>query len=126
METLLRDDEWTRWTQDKIAKHCGVSRVFVNQLSQALDVSSKRLQDGVREVERNGTMYEQNTANIGKPAPLTEPEVRASSEPLVAVEAALQSAAVAHPQRHVGQSYVCSDFEHRRRVRGAFYGEPSI
>ncbi len=37
----------------------------MNQLSR--DASCNRLQDGARTVERGGTVYQQNTANIGKP-----------------------------------------------------------
>jgi hypothetical protein len=66
--TLLNDGEWGKWPQAKIANTCGVSRKFVNQLSGQLSASCKRLQDGTREVERNGTTYEQNTAAIGKPS----------------------------------------------------------
>jgi hypothetical protein len=65
---LLSDAEWTKWPQAKIAKAANVSRVYVSQISKELP-SCKRLQDTVREVERDGVTYLQDTAAIGKPAP---------------------------------------------------------
>lgn len=67
VETLLADKEWKAWPQAKIAQACGVSREFVNRLAQTS--SCDRSQDTGRTVERNGTTYEQNTANIGKSKP---------------------------------------------------------
>lgn len=64
--TLLNDSEWNKWTQSKIAEICGVSREFVSRISSSLNISCDRSQDAIREVERNGITYEQNTANIGK------------------------------------------------------------
>jgi hypothetical protein len=65
--TLLNDAQWSKWPQPDIAKHCGVSREFVNRLSAQLAPSSDRSQDTVREVTRNGTTYTMDTSAIGKP-----------------------------------------------------------
>lgn len=73
---LLNDPEWSGWSQAKIALACGVSREYVSRLSR--DLSCDRSQDSIRTVTRNGTTYQQNTANIGaaqKAVPSTEPEV---------------------------------------------------
>lgn len=61
--TLLNDPEWSRWPQKDIAKACGVSREYVSRVGK--DVSCDRSQDSSRTVTRNGTTYQQNTANIG-------------------------------------------------------------
>lgn len=61
--TLLEDAEWSQWPQAKIAAACGVSREYVSRVSQS--VSCDRSQDAARIVQRNGTTYTQNTANIG-------------------------------------------------------------
>ena len=34
---LLNDLEWSSWTQEKIAKHCGVSQQYVSKVRQQLD-----------------------------------------------------------------------------------------
>lgn len=60
---LLNDPEWSAWPQTKIAAACGVSREYVSRLSR--DLSCDRSQDSTRTVERGGTTYQQNTANIG-------------------------------------------------------------
>jgi hypothetical protein len=70
---LLNDEEWSTWTQSKIAEACGVSREFVSRLSVEVSVSCDRSQDSRRTVTRNGTTYEQHTANIGGKAKPAEP-----------------------------------------------------
>lgn len=65
--TLLNDAEWAAWSNITIAKACGVSDHFVGVLRKPI---SDRIGDSpappTRTVTRNGTTYEQNTANIGK------------------------------------------------------------
>lgn len=91
---LLSDPEWAAWSDNQIAKACGVSHPFVATVRAAI---LKPLQDSspstppqpsrpvMRTVTRNGTTYEQNTANIGKAAkpdaptePVTPPTAEAS------------------------------------------------
>lgn len=64
VETLLRDEEWGKWSKREIARRCGVSDVFVGDVAK--DLSANGLQiDDTRTVQRNGRVYLQNTANIG-------------------------------------------------------------
>lgn len=71
--TLLEDAEWAKWSQSKIAKHCSVTPEYVSRLKAKEGVSIDRSIDSVRTVERSGTTYEQNTANIGKKKTETPP-----------------------------------------------------
>jgi hypothetical protein len=79
---LLNDLEWAAWSDNQIAKACGVSHPFVGELRRSI---LKPLQDSpgdapaLRTVTRNGTTYKQHTANIGKPA--AAPLVQASAAP---------------------------------------------
>ncbi len=92
VETLLRDDEWTQWSDREIARRCGVSNDFVSRTRPSICHSMTDAPEApastTRTVERNGVVYEQNTANIGrkpvalvadeapapKPAPRVEPD----------------------------------------------------
>lgn len=69
VETLLRDEEWAAWSNVKIAKACGVA---TNTVKNYRDAIMANCQDAARKVERNGVVYEQDTANIGR-APDKEP-----------------------------------------------------
>jgi len=69
VETLLRDAEWGDWPNTKIATVCAVAESFVRKMKDELGLSSHN----AKIVERNGTTYTMNTANIG--AKLT-PEAR--------------------------------------------------
>jgi len=61
--TLLEDVEWSELSNIEIAKHCGVSDVFVGKLrnSTATDNSSK-----VRKVKRGDTEYTMDIEKMGK------------------------------------------------------------
>ena len=84
VETLLADKEWASWPQAKIAAACGVSREFVNRLSQ--DLSCDRSQDATRTIERGGKTYQQNTENIGKSQAEKDAEREARREQIEAAE----------------------------------------
>lgn len=82
VETLLRDAEWSTWSDSAIARACAVSdktvaahRAPISGISEDAPAAP-----AVRIVERNGTTYVQNTANIGKPAPRPEPNFAASPQ----------------------------------------------
>lgn len=77
--TLLNDPEWSTWSDNAIAKACGVSDKTVASHRPAIFGNSEdAATPAVRVVERNGKTYEQNTANIGKPALATvEPNAAA-------------------------------------------------
>ncbi|KAF3999182.1 hypothetical protein [Glaciimonas immobilis] len=73
VKTLLGDAEWAAWSQEKIAKACGVSTGFVSKLVNEPSLHGEGMsKPATRTVERNGKVYEQNTANIGKAKPVDE------------------------------------------------------
>jgi hypothetical protein len=63
--TALSDSEWSQFPHKEIAAMCSVSREYVSRLASEIESSCDRSQDTVRKVTRNGTTYEQETANIG-------------------------------------------------------------
>lgn len=90
VETLLRDEEWSQWSDREIARRCGVGNALVSEARKSIclnqtDAAAERTAE--RTVERNGKTYTQNTANIGrkpaaKPAPRAEePEPDAPPPP---------------------------------------------
>ena len=60
---LLADAEWSAWSNREIARQCGVSEGFVR--SQRNPICVPNADSVPRTVTRNGTTYQQNTANIG-------------------------------------------------------------
>lgn len=56
VETLLRDEEWVKWSDREIARRCGVGYSLV---ADARKVICPIRADTPRKVERNGTVYEQ-------------------------------------------------------------------
>ena len=59
--TLLRDDEWTKWSDRKIAEKCGVSNDFVSRIRKSLSFNdSERTY-----ITKHGTTAIMNTTNIG-------------------------------------------------------------
>lgn len=88
VESMLADPEWAKWSNNAIAKHCGVSDKTVAHLRNSEDRSAPT--PAVRKVERAGKVYEQDTTNIGKPA--TEPKAKRSLAPETPPEFAAPSA----------------------------------
>jgi len=73
-----------KWSDRQIAKHCGVHHELVGKVRQELSGGNRQI-DQQRTVTRNGTTYQQNTANIGKSpaAPAArEPQAEAIHKPL--------------------------------------------
>jgi hypothetical protein len=83
VEALLRDDEWTQWSDRKIAWHCGVSNRFVGDVRRELasvDGSQMVLHDETDEADeadgtrttteckfqRRGKTHVMRTGNIGQ------------------------------------------------------------
>lgn len=68
--TLLKDEEWSKWSSNKIAQICKVSNHLVDELKNYILENSKiekiHNTEQPRIVERNGKTYEMQTANIGK------------------------------------------------------------
>ena len=79
---LLEDPEWSGWSDREIARRCAVSNRFVSNLRAALSVNGSQIEtDGrPRTVERGGTIYTQNTDNIGGSRQSSEPEPEAGAD----------------------------------------------
>jgi phage N-6-adenine-methyltransferase len=80
VETLLRDDEWGKWSNREIARRCNVSESFVRSLRT--ERSEERAY-----TTKHGTTATMNTSRIGaQPAPTREyaaavPTIAAITEP---------------------------------------------
>jgi len=67
VETLLSDEEWRTWPLKKIAEHCAVSVGLVHKLHEELSFHSEKIEKPAEHtVTRKGTIYTQNTTNIGR------------------------------------------------------------
>lgn len=105
--TLLRDAEWSHWSDRKIAKTCSVNPHLVAELRQSICENSQMRKR--RTVERNGKTYMMDTSSIGKdvePAP-TSP-IQLDSDPPSAV-----SAAAAEPPTPMSVHYSSESAEWR-------------
>lgn len=60
VETLLRDEEWSKWSDREIARRVGVSNRFVSNMREEM-VPSVNGSQTERVVERNGTQYTMKT-----------------------------------------------------------------
>lgn len=74
VETLLMDPEWSAWPLMRIADQCAVSVGFVHKLAS---FHGEKMKPAERIVERGGTTYTMNTANIGAKPSASEPEPEA-------------------------------------------------
>lgn len=63
--TLIYDDEWSHWTQARIADACNTSQPSVSRIVSRHPDSSYS-QNKIKSVERGGTSYEQDTSKIGR------------------------------------------------------------
>lgn len=71
VETLLKDGEWAKWSNNKIAKMCGVSQPFVSSLRPLLITNSSEAQAQRTYTTKHGTTAVMKTENIGKAADKT-------------------------------------------------------
>lgn len=78
--TLLEDGEWANWSDRQIARQCGVSQPFVSKMRTSLSDNGYQMAEA-RTVVRNGTTYQQNTANIGKREPAETPDAEEQGQP---------------------------------------------
>lgn len=69
VETLLRDDEWRRWSDSEIARRCVVDHKTVASVRAELYPGNS--QDS-RMAARNGTTYEMNITSMGERPTLAE------------------------------------------------------
>lgn len=68
VETLLRDEQWAKWSDREIARRCGVSHNFVNTLRPSLSSNDSEERTYIT---KHGTEATMNTANIGQQQNLT-------------------------------------------------------
>jgi hypothetical protein len=64
VETLLRDDVWSKWSNREVARQCGVSKGFVGDVRAEL--TGARAPEEVT-ARRGGTEYTVSTANLAGP-----------------------------------------------------------
>lgn len=66
VEKMLRDEEWGRWSDSRIAEHVGVSQPYVSAIAREIEPELKHRLKSERVTKTGRTI---NTANIGrKPA----------------------------------------------------------
>ena len=61
---LLQDDEWGQWSNNAIAKHCGVAHSFVAKVRSSLESDSSETKPRTY-TTRHGTIATMETAKIG-------------------------------------------------------------
>ena len=66
---MLEDAEWSKWSDREIARRCAVDSTFVSRLHRELSEVKPQIDTPTpRLVERNGTVYQMDTTNIGNKA----------------------------------------------------------
>jgi len=73
VETLLRDEKWSLWSDNEIAKRCGVSHPFVGKVRAETSTCNGYKSDDATAVRTGADGRAINTANIGKRAPAADP-----------------------------------------------------
>lgn len=63
--TLLEDDEWSKWSDNEIARRCGVSQPFVSKLRGGL--TANVISEPRTYTTKHGTEAKMDTSRIGKP-----------------------------------------------------------
>lgn len=123
--SMLADDEWKTWSQERIARTCHVSAGFVSKLVHEASLHREEMRPTVRIVERNGTTYELNTAKIGKPlAPVRAPSAPATlAEPPAPTASACSSRPTLLPQ--VDQQLFQADVTHEDTAGDAVSETPT-
>jgi hypothetical protein len=69
IETLLRDDEWGKWSDREIARQVGCSHVTVGSARERLALSGQIDQIDNRTVARNGTTFTQAPKSVAAAPP---------------------------------------------------------
>lgn len=72
LQILLDDPEWQQWSNSELARRSGTNRKTV--ISHRKPSCPNGQDSGKAKVSRGGTVYEQNTANIGKKKAEPEPD----------------------------------------------------
>ena len=82
LETLLKDDEWSQWTDSEIARRCAVHHSTVAAARSSLAKSASEQQATRTYTTKHGTTATMNTSNIGKKQkPLSSSSVGSPSAP---------------------------------------------
>jgi hypothetical protein len=105
--TLLNDPEWSTWSDNAIARACGVSDKTVSNHRPAIFGNSEdaTATASTRVVERGGKTYVQNTANIGKAKPTEVMPVTESAElPTPSASGATSPTARMEPPEELAQA----------------------
>lgn len=95
---LLSDPEWAQWSDREIARRCCVHHSFVSRGRESTSVAKRQI-GAERKVERNGTIYVQQTENIGK-----RHDTVAPSRPEESITARPDHSALITKHREVPQS----------------------
>jgi hypothetical protein len=83
VERLLRDEEWSKWSNYEIAKRCAVSESYVRKIRPHY---AQNVVTGVTYTTKHGTQATMSTGNIGKGQPPvtrppgTEPDIHKVTE----------------------------------------------
>jgi N6-adenosine-specific RNA methylase IME4 len=89
---VLSDPEWSQWSSHEIARRCGVSNTFVNDVRKGLTSASG---PQIRKATRKGKVYEMDTSRIGgqtqqegsvAPTPPAEPQPQVPEQPICPAE----------------------------------------
>lgn len=73
--TLLNDEEWGDWSENRIANTCAVSRTLVRAvMNENPNLVEKQDRSSKRKVKRGDQEYTVDTSNIGKSNPSKMPE----------------------------------------------------
>jgi hypothetical protein len=96
---LLEDAEWGQWSDREIARHCGVSHVFVAKRRKALtgNVTSERTYR-----TKQGTVTTMNTRAIGKHAALDMSEDSTNTAEMAADTTVPEAVDQARPSHNMG------------------------
>lgn len=78
IDILLNDETWVRWSDNEIAKRCGVANHTVSARRKAI-LENFQDRSRLRFVSRRGTTYEMDVGNIG-PQPMYETAVDIEQE----------------------------------------------
>jgi hypothetical protein len=97
--TMLADPEWQQWSDREIARHCGVSHVFVAKRRKALtgNVTSERTYR-----TKQGTVTTMNTRAIGKHAALDMSEDSPNTAEMAADNTVPEAVDQARPSHNMG------------------------
>lgn len=80
--TLLKDEEWSKWTDSAIAKSCCVDHKTVTKIRSGMSdpsLGKSQVSDERTYITKHGTQATMNTAKIGKTKPIEPPPTTATA-----------------------------------------------